>query len=276
MLYCMGDIHWGSNQVDEKKLNRDLNAAQKENSMVILVGDVFDMILPRDKGRFKVSSIHPRFYDRTALKKHGKNIDSILLNQVYDFTDYIAVKGLNIIGVAKGNHEESAHKYYHVDPLESMCDRLNIADKYMGYEGFIVLTFKVSSWKKHFIIYVHHGWGGASRTFGANPQKYGRNVVHYAADLQLYGHVHEDPWVRRVSRVSPILHPSRKYTDFKEEIIMFAHCGTYKRNHTNETSGTWEETKGFAPSVIGCLKIKIKMPTGGEYKKDGLIVEAIT
>ncbi len=54
----MSDMHIGSVHCDKEKINYELEDARKNHSRIFIIGDLFDMILPRDNKRFV-----PSMYD---------------------------------------------------------------------------------------------------------------------------------------------------------------------------------------------------------------------
>jgi hypothetical protein len=122
----------------------------------------------------------------------------------------------------------------------------------IGFSGLfrLHLTDNNSRGRKVVIRY-HHGWGGGSRTQGADLTKYSKDIAYWDADIFLYGHTH-----RRQTDSIPRLGMSGDKLISKPKIMGI--CGTFLKTYTNSIQPTYSEVKGYPPVEIGgiCLSIK--------------------
>ena len=95
-LAC-GDHHLGNIGSDVKHIKRDLAEAKRRNARILIDGDVFDCIYPRDSRRYNPAIIIPELRDRAdpinATVGYGFGI----------FRDY--AEQIDMIGL--GNHESA-------------------------------------------------------------------------------------------------------------------------------------------------------------------------
>ena len=101
------------------------------------------------------------------------------------------------------------------------------------------------------VIRGHHGWGGGSRTQGADLTKYSRDVAYWDADIFGYGHVHrlQDDRIPRLGLVG-------KKLIAKPKVMVI--CGTFLKTLSEDASPSYSERAGYPPTEIGGAIISIK------------------
>ena len=99
-------------------------------------------------------------------------------------------------------------------------------------------------------IRMHHGWGGGSRTQGADLTKFSRDVANFDCDLFLYGHVHR----RQDDRVPRLGLTGDKLVSKPKVMVI---CGTYLKTYTSDANVSYSEAKGYPPTEIGAPTITI-------------------
>ncbi len=231
----LSDIHYGVKGCDVSALKRFL-AESDDNTRFFGLGDTMDSIVVTD----------PR-YSKSADDTPSA---TIVDDQIDGLEEIIAPYKERILGLGRGNHEDTVIKKSGTDPMGRLCKRLGVA--YLGYSGLMKIVLRQKNGGgKTVVIRYHHGWGGGSRTQGADLTKYSKDIAYWDADVYLYGHVH-----RRQSDRIPRMGMSGDKLISKP--IMLGICGTFLKTYTAGTSATYSEIKGYPPVEIGGLTLNIK------------------
>jgi len=226
------DWHLMNAHCDTKALKKYLENADK-STYFIGGGDLIDCIVATD----------PRYRKSTD----GTRGDSIIDEQVDELCDTLAPYQARIIGLGEGNHEDVIIKKCGTNPTERVCQALGV--KYLGYSWIIVLRFQDNGARTRTLtIRGHHGWGGGSRTQGADLTKYSKDVAYWDADLFLYGHVHR----KQADKVPRIGVAGGKIIANPKTMVL---CGTFLKTLSNTTDPTYSEIKGYPPVEIGGVDI---------------------
>ena len=244
------DVHKGNTSCDTRALKRYLEL-EDERTLFIGGGDLLDSIVVPDK-------------------RYQKSVDETKRNAIIDEQIEMAYDILSpyrnkIIGLSSGNHEDAIIRKCGTDPTARICKMLSTKShivRYLGYSSLTKLIFRHKGGRgRSAIIRTHHGWGGGSRTAGADITKYERDVGKWNADIFLYGHVHKKQTfpIPRMGMVGNKL-VSRK------QIIGI--CGTFLRTYTEGTDSTYAERAGYPPTEIGGIKIFMKPLSPGWMELD--------
>jgi hypothetical protein len=232
------DVHLGSTACDVKAFKKFM-AESDENTYFIFGGDLFDSIVVND----------------VRYRKSGDSTkgDAIIDELVDQGEEYLYKYKDRILGIAKGNHEDVVTRRCGSDLIARLCKRLDVPD--IGFSGLfrLILTENGSRGRKVIIRY-HHGWGGGSRTIGADLTKFSKDMSYWDADIFLYGHVH-----RKQTDSLPRLGLVGDKLVAKPQIL--AICGTFLKTYTDDVQPTYSEVKGYPPITTGGVVISIK-PTG--------------
>jgi len=154
------DIHFGAEHCAEDEFINVLKEhGRKEGHYFIGGGDLLNSIWVVDR-RFRFSELHHRY--------HGN--DGFIGDQVEDLADII-IKHTDPeqwLAIGWGNHEDSLITKCSFNPMKRLCERIGYVTL-GGYTYYYILNFhQTRDGKKgagiSYIIYVHHGWGGAMRT----------------------------------------------------------------------------------------------------------------
>jgi predicted phosphodiesterase len=230
------DIHLGSTACDVTAFKKDL-AATNENTYLFFGGDLFDSIIVTD----------PRY------RKSGDatESDDIIDDNVDRMVEILKPYKHRIIGIGRGNHEDTVNKKSGTNMIRRLCRRLDVEDA--GYSGLfkIVLVDKKGGRGRTIIVRYHHGWGGGSRTQGADLTKFSKDMASWDADVFLYGHVH-----RKQTDQVPRMGLSGDKLISKPKVLCI--CGTYLKTYTTGNHPTYSEVKGYPPVEIGGVCISIK------------------
>lgn len=233
----LADAHLGNKYCDVKAIKEYLSETN-ENTRIIGTGDGVDAIITRDLKRYMKHS------DATET-------DAIIDEQTDGIYQMLFPYKEKIIGLMDGNHEHSILKYHGTSITKRLCDRLGC--KYLGYSCFVRVVFHEADGGRvrTVMIYAHHGWGGGSRTQGADLTKFSKHASNIDADIFLYSHVH-----RRQSDQIARLGAVGKHAVAKPKHIFI--CGTFLKTLSDTADATYAEIAGYPITSIGNINIKIK------------------
>lgn len=170
-LSLMSDLHIGSPHANIEAIERDLESAREKDARILINGDLFDGILPKDIKRYKPTSVHPRL----------RNTDEPLDEAVEWAVEILGPYADLIDGIGMGNHEAAVQKYHStnligrtIDALQkehvsSAAKRAGHRISYLHYTGFVDYRYqkiprgsKRPSSTRRLVIYYHHGSGGGA------------------------------------------------------------------------------------------------------------------
>lgn len=236
-LKALFDAHIGDNHCDVMAIKEYLKDSD-EKTYLILGGDTFAGILLKDIRRY--------------LKSFDESVDDDILGWEIKRANEIissSYKG-NILGMMIGNHESAILKHHSFHLGRQLASLLNTVS--LGYSCIIRMKFsEEGSRGRTLLIYAHHGFGGGSRTQGADLTKYCRHASSWECDIFLYGHVHrlQSDKIDRMSVVGTRLIPKPKYLYI---------CGTFQKTLSLSDIPTYAEEKGYPPVSIGAPTITIR------------------
>jgi hypothetical protein len=234
-LKPIADVHIGARACDLSAF-KDYMEDSDDNTYFIGIGDLYDAIVVQDF-RYQKSS------DRTK----G---DAVIDEQVEEGVEILEPYKDKILGLGLGNHERTVIKRCGTNMIDSTCKVLGIPS--IGYSGLFRLMFSENGARtRTVIIRYHHGWGGGSRTIGADLTKFSRDVAYWDADIFLYGHVH-----RKQSDEIPRLGLRGEKLYAKPKVI--AICGTFLRTYMDTNDATYSEVCGYPPTAIGGITLSLK------------------
>lgn len=170
----LSDLHIGSPNADYKAIGR---AVDGEYDYLAINGDVFDLILPSDKKRYRPSALHKRLW--------GK--DDVINAAVEWGKEILGPVAKKIIFIGTGNHESAAEKHHSIDPVRMLCDALGVT--YGGYNGFVDFRLGRTGHGDRSVLYYHHGAGGGSARASA-VQEAEKKLSFVECDWVWLGHRH--------------------------------------------------------------------------------------
>lgn len=235
----LSDVHLGSAHCDKRAMKEYLGDPDPK-TYIIGLGDLMDCIIVSDSKRYRKTG-------------DGINGDDIINESVNQWAEILSPFSRQIIGLGIGNHEDNIVKRCSVNPIKLLCDLLGVP--YLGYSFLIRLIFRAETGMgRTVIIRGHHGYGGGSRTQGADLTKYSKDMAHFDADIFIYGHVHKLQYdtVPRLSLVGETLTARPKH------LVI---CGTYLKTYSDSTDVTYAESAGYPPAKIGGAVISIRPST---------------
>jgi hypothetical protein len=262
-LIHLSDIHKGNNTTRIDELERVLEKYSKMNAVFAGTGDFFDLIALQDM-RFQLSQAGGMDKEVFA--------DDFIDAMVDDFAKMwlkYKIPPERVLFFGQGNHEWQYVKRVSSNPLKRLCKTLGIT--YGGYSGFHTLKLREKTGRtQNLVIYYHHGYGGGSRTGGYPITKYEKEMIHHQADIYLFGHDHG----KRLLVEYPLLSPSSTGENVYLKNRILAINGTFMISKPVSEFAGWPEMKGFPPSGMGCLPIKIQYATRRVNGKPRRWVEA--
>jgi hypothetical protein len=183
-ITLISDIHIGAANIDYAALEYDLVTAKEAGDRILINGDIFDAILPKDHKRYRPDALDERLQRRADVLDGALDLA----------TDYLAPYAKQIDMVGLGNHESAVEKYHATDMIARLIRRLNRSGgtvQYGGYTGFIDYRFRAdrSNTKNRFIIYYHHGSGGQSPVTKGMID-FNRKAAWVDSDIVWMGHKH--------------------------------------------------------------------------------------
>lgn len=179
-LLLQSDVHIMSPNMDEKALRAEVARAKRDNAIILINGDLFDLILPSDSKRYTPSAVG--------------SIRDDLINEALDrAVDVYKPVANQIAMVGMGNHEDSALKHHSVDLVKLFVERINALGgdaKYGGYAGWIILKPRRERTLTTYKIRYHHGAGGSSPVTRGTID-FSRMMANISgADMLWIGHKH--------------------------------------------------------------------------------------
>jgi hypothetical protein len=244
------DLHIGHVNYSRRNLQKFLSeVSQYDNYWLLGLGDHMECVVPADFKRWQ-----------TSMMVTGDSKDAVLDWQEDEFVSLIEPYKERLLGLAMGNHELEILRRYGHDPHASVCRQLGCEN--LGYSCLMRLNLRCKSGDsapsaRSVILYIHHGWGGSSRTAGGNVTKFSRAVETYWADIYLFGHSH-DQFVRTIPRLMVDKQGKLAHRD-----ATIVNVGTFKKTLTDGVIPSWEEKMGFPPRSLGGVVIELQSQRRG-------------
>ena len=231
----LADIHLGNAHCDERAAKAWID--EDPDCYFIGNGDLLDCVITSDAKRYR----------KTADASEGDDIIDQQINRMYSWLEPHKER---IIGLGTGNHEDVITKRCSTNPTKRLCQMLDVP--FLGYSSLVRLSFREETGRgRTVILRLHHGWGGGSRTQGADLTKYSKDVTHWQADVYLYSHVHrlQSDRIPRLGLVGNKLVSRPK---------LIGLTGTFLKTYSDTSDPTYSELKGYPPVEVGGLVLNIK------------------
>lgn len=166
-IYCIADIHVGSQEFDEDLWKRFKNELlDKPNRYCIIAGDLFDCGLKNSK---------TNIYEQTMTVR--QQLDW-LLDELEEIKD-------RILGIVGGNHSSRITKEIGIYPIYDLCRILRIEDLYRANLALMKVNFgqRTKDRQYSFCIGMHHG--------GTRGKKQRFEYAIDGIDAFVSGHTHD-------------------------------------------------------------------------------------
>ncbi len=231
----ISDVHWDSKKCDRKLLKKHFEQAKKDNALIFIFGDWFDVMGCKNDPRSKPKDIRPEYLIE------GSYLDLVVEDAVNFLKNYLE----NIAFISPGNHETAIDKHRDTDPLKNMIRELNHMRKtpimYGKYEGWIKFQIERSGIpNKSKLLHYHHGYGGNAKRSKSILNADIDMKENPDADILVSGHTHTK-WhlpavVRRLTNQMRVI---------KKKVHVLK-TGSYKMKGSG-----WETEKGFGEPTLG-------------------------
>lgn len=234
------DLHKGSKTCDIRAF-KEFIKDRDEMTYFFTNGDLWDSIYFRDK-RFKASE-----HDHT-------DKDDPIDIEIDEMAELLSPIKDRIICVGHGNHEETVLKQCLTNMSKRLAAKLEVP--FLGYSFWfrIMLGWSGGGRVKSVDFFCSHGFGGGTKTEGGSITKYSKFSDRFACDVFVVGHDHKKQYVKY-----PILAiAGEKNVRLVSRTKLVCLGGSWKKAYSDNTSATWEETKGFTANEIGGVTILIK------------------
>jgi hypothetical protein len=247
-MLIVSDVHFDSVKCDRELLKKHLDEIKKEDGIILIIGDLFDVMGTFQDPRSKPQDIRSEYYVR------GRGyLDLIVEDAVNFFKPY--ADNIKLIGY--GNHETNITRRHDTDIIDRFAYLLhgNVEAKgaYQGFFGVKLSYNKNGSQSSTYNIAYHHGHGGARRSKGVlNSQL---DAMKYPdANLIVSGHDHNK--IHDPSNVRFTLDYNRKVV---KKTCHWLKLGSYKK--TSLDFG-YEVQGGYFPSRLGgwFCELQLKKP----------------
>lgn len=248
--FLMSDLHLGSPHADKGLIVSELQKAKDNGARILINGDVFDAIGPKDK-RFDLACVDPELAGKKDL---GKAMVMMAKDLLYPYR-----KNIDLIGI--GNHEESWITYGYNDPVQRLIEELNDDGqkiKHASVMGYVRTSFDVNGFRKrprHKLMYLHGTGGDSPVTKGTiDFNRKGRN---WAYDCLTFGHKHN--YVCAADQVADVSETG-KYTERRQLNLQ---TGSYYRNYKQVTDDevldySYAARSAHPPKPLGGIYLILK------------------
>jgi len=230
----ISDVHYDSVKCDRELLTKHLREAEKLNALVVINGDLFDLMGGKYDPRSSYSDIRPEY-------KHINYLDAV----IKDAAEYFSKFKLTYF-IGRGNHETNISKRLHTDPTDRLAELLRYNGRTVatgGYSGWLVFKYCYMNKRGSFIQHYHHGSGGnAPRSKGILSADLDQKKFP-DADIITRGHDHQK-WHLPVTvqRLSHIYEP-------QDKTVHHIRTGSYKM--LGDGFAGWAIEKGFDRPRLG-------------------------
>ena len=246
----LSDLHIESSAFDNSGFQRLMTKRQKlPHHRAILLGDVMDLVVPRDLKRWRPSVQDAEIAGRDDW-----------INAAIDMAvERLAASGVKYDLVIPGNHEDEAIKRHGLDLTSMLARELKCARG--GYSGFIQYGLKTHDKVRapKFTIAYHHGaWGGRVMKGFGGARDYFRGFDNW--HMALYGHNHQNT-VHRENKIR--IHQNGH--DVINYPCYFVNTGSWVESYSDDARIThYAERAGYVPTTRHTPLIKVRSVNGGK------------
>lgn len=249
-IYSLSDAHIGSALCDEDALQHWLDTiARDDHGRCVITGDLIAAIGKGDR-RLDLGSLAP--WVRDADPAFVEDVIEVQSQRAVELLEPIADK---VDGFVDGNHERKPRAWYGRAVGANICRDLGIRDAYLGAQGWLCYSFKVTKTRRRRLsLYLHHGYS-AGRTVGAQIAMLERALGRHDCDMVMCGHSHE-----LFALPFPRMGLDGKTGRLQQHNRWGIMAGTFERS-LNDGSDTWHDEKALSPKPIGGVIIEYNPAT---------------
>lgn len=231
-LLFLSDLHWDSNHSDRAALKRILDEAMRRDAVILLLGDVLDLMQGREDRRGSKGSLRPEH-----------KVDAYFSAVVEDWVRWYEPYARNTWIALQGNHTSSVLKHQEIDVDRMWVGMLNAAGAtidYPGYSTYARILNQASTRRTNLRMFLHHGYGGGGPVTKGTIQASRRSAIYPDAHFLVTGHIHESWGVDHPQY--RLDHDGKPYEMTQEHYS----CGAWKGEFDDGKGGWWVE-KGMGP-----------------------------
>ena len=241
----LSDVHIENPKCDLKLLKSHLEEAKEKEAMVIINGDLFDLMEGKYDPRSNKASLHPEVH-RLIYAEDYDYLDAVV-EFAYQFLKPYAD---NIVLLGEGNHESAISKHREHDILTALATRLKTESKGKiyrgGYGGYLKLLMRQKNRSSSVMFRYHHGHGNAERSKGMLQIDVDAGQWP-SADIIMKGHDHFSwHFPKAVERVSYGKGVANIYQDTQHHLRL----GGYKDDIKDGYAG-WAVERNFNRRALG-------------------------
>lgn len=259
VVYLFSDVHFDSVYSARDKYFGHLEAAKKENALIIDGGDLFDAMQGRFDPRRSMDELRPEYRRE----------------DYYDFVVQDVAKNLlpfskNLLVLGSGNHELAVRKNANTDLTERLVAELRRERSpvvRMGFKGWVrFMLMRGERSGGSIVLRYSHSGGGASAPVTRGVIETNRQAVYLPdADVVWNGHNHHG-WIVPIAR-ERLSNKGVVYQD----IAWFVRTPGYKAEYIFNDVG-FSAQKATGPTPVGCVRVVLSYDGMPSVKAD-LILE---
>jgi len=240
----LSDLHIESSAFDLEGFRKMMRERAKlPNHRAIVIGDVMDLVVPRDLKRWTPSVQDSTLAGEDAWLNKGMDL---AIERLTEFNTQYDL-------VTPGNHEYEFQKRHGFDVTSALARDLKCARG--GYSGILRYRIHIKGNKRGgqlFTIVYHHGaWGGQSK--GIIPAR--RWFTTWDKwNIALWGHNHQT-LVTPESRFKVL-----KNGNIREYPVYFINTGSWVKSYSDNAAHTnYAEKAGYIPTIRATPLIKVQL-----------------
>jgi len=228
-LYAISDLHVGEKSFDKQRFRNFVKMIEEDKeAYCVLAGDLLNNAI--------VTSVSDVYSEEMSPSRALKWLKSELKP--------ISNK---ILAVVIGNHSRRSVKLVDIDPIESLCEALQILPLYSPNEVYVKLTFgKNGRHKQMYGIYITHGSSGG-KTLGGALSNVEKLCMSVNADIYICGHAHKKVAGKNEHRYVDMIH--EKITERERLFIISSHWAKYFGGYASRMCLT-PSAKGAVPIIL--------------------------
>jgi len=236
-LIPMSDSHIGHADHDKKLFMDTISWIKKHKAYVILLGDMIDGIIQKDK-RFENDSIAPEF---------KPYLDNLHHKQTESFIEAVRPIKKQIIGIMGGNHELTIKKSFSYDAISVIGKELDIP--VLTDPAYVSIRFKNGGSTMLYNIFCSHGCWMGGRKRGSKINSMEDKMADFDFDMICAGHTH-DKWVSTRKRIgiskNGLLYSNRR---------IFINTGSFLKTYKDGNHDGWASRSVFSPQSAGVVRV---------------------
>ena len=247
-IMLTSDWHYDSASCAIDLLTRHLKVAEEMQAVVLVAGDVLDVMQGREDPRRSIEDL-----------KNLYRMDSYFDAVVADTAKFLSGFDVPAFVLCDGNHEMAVLKHNGVDLLSNVCYQLRYqyhkTAVHGGYYGYMPIYFHYNkgSATKGKLLYWYHGTSSHAVVTKGMIQVNRQGVWLPDPDYVLNGHTHD-----AYTRPEPIEHFSMKTRRSSRGSKLFFRSPGYMMSSTDTKKTQGYSARKRAPKNLGCYFLTLE------------------